>query len=147
MKEPASGSKPGARALRVYLIALMAGLVLQGAGSLLFRADPDLAGTAPSLVRGLLGIDPAHAWLHVGWGAAALAALLVARGAGFAVGLAMLFGVFYTAFGIWGVLVHHPLGLELDAFENGFHLVAGPLTLLLGTLAAAGRRHRRVAHA
>lgn len=40
-----------------------------------------------------------------------------------------------------GLLVHHPLGLELDALENGFHLIVGPLSLIVGGLALrAGAR-------
>ena len=63
------------------------------------------------------------------------------------VGLALLFGVFYTALAIWGVSVHHPLGLELDLPENIFHWVAGPLSLLLGwlNLSNPGRERPRTA--
>lgn len=48
--------------------------------------------------------------------------------------LALIFGGFYTALGVWGVLVFHPLGLEVDRLENAFHLVAGQLALLIGWL-------------
>jgi hypothetical protein len=50
--------------------------------------------------------------------------------------LALAFGVFYTSFGILGLVIHHPLGLHLDSFENTFHLTAGPLTLMIGAVAA-----------
>jgi hypothetical protein len=49
--------------------------------------------------------------------------------------LALIFGIFYTVLGIWGVLAYHPLGLELDLPENVFHLTAGTLTLVLDLLA------------
>lgn len=52
--------------------------------------------------------------------------------------LALVFGVFYTGLGVWGVMVYHPLGLELDLPENIFHLIAGPLALLLGVLSVGG---------
>lgn len=119
---------------RWYLVVLMAGLLLQGLGSLLFRLDPAMERSSPYVLRGALGIDVAHSWIHILWGAAGLVVLLVYRSPRAAVTLALVFGVFYTAFGILGVLTHHPLGLELDAFENTFHLTAGPLTLVVGLL-------------
>jgi hypothetical protein len=57
--------------------------------------------------------------------------------------LALIFGIFYTALGFWGVLAHHPLGLELDLLENLFHLTAGPLALMLGLLALLESRLHR----
>lgn len=126
-------------ALRRYLWVLMAGLLLQGLGSLLFRLVPALPASTPLLVRGTLGIDFWHAWVHIVWGAAGVALLATARSPRAAVALALVFGVFYSALGLLGVLVYHPLGLALDGFENGFHLTAGPLTLLLGALAARRR--------
>lgn len=118
--------------LRAYMGFLMTGLLIQGLGSLLFRLDPPLASAAPYLVRGVLGIDFWHAWIHILWGALSLALLLAAPTRRIAVGLALVFGAFYTLLGIAGVAVHHPFGLELDLFENAFHLTAGPATLLVG---------------
>ncbi len=73
--------------------------------------------------------------MHIAWGAAGVLILARRRDAQTASRLALTFGVFYTAFGILGVSVHHPLGLELGIFENTFHFTAGPLTLAVGLLA------------
>lgn len=121
---------------RRYLFVLMGGLLVQGLGSLLFRLQPALAAASPFAIRGVFGIDFWHAWIHIGWGAAGLAVLLAYPTRRAAVGLALAFGVFYTAFGVLGVTTHHPFGLELDLLENGFHLLAGPLTLAIGLLGA-----------
>src|SRR4051794_14577513 len=121
--------------LRFYLWVLMGGLLLQGIGSLFFRLVPALPANMPLLVRGAFGIDFWHAWIHIGWGLAGLAVLRVAPTRAPPMWLALSFGLFYTMLGIWGVLAHHPLGLELDLPENLFHLTAGPLSLLLGVLA------------
>jgi len=122
--------------LRWYLWVLMGGLLVQGLGSLMFRLAPALPAAAPYLVRGALGIDRWHAWIHIVWGTAGVVLLAVQPTLRAAARLALVFGVFYTALGLLGVIVYHPLGLELDWFENAFHLTAGPLTLLLGLVAA-----------
>jgi hypothetical protein len=110
--------------LHGYLWVLMSGLLVQGLG--------------PYLIRGLFGIDFWHAWIHIGWGAAGVA-LLARRYTSYTAGtLALAFGAFYSVLAIVGVTIHHPFGLELDVFENGFHLVAGPTTLLLGGLSWRG---------
>jgi hypothetical protein len=106
------------RAARRYLAVLMAGLLLQGAGSLVFRLQPDLAAPAPLVVRGVFGIDFWHAWIHIAWGLAGLVLLVLLPSRRAACALALSFGAFYTAFGVLGVLVHHPLGLELDLLEK-----------------------------
>ena len=123
-----------ANVLRWYLWILMGGLLLQGLGSLLFRLMPALAAQMPLLVRGAFGIDFWHAWIHIIWGLAGLVVLKTSRTSQRLVYLALIFGVFYTALGVWGVLAVHPLGLELDLPENAFHLVAGPIALVLGWL-------------
>jgi hypothetical protein len=124
------------RSIRAYLLVLMGGLLVQGLGSLLFRLQPELAAASPLVVRGVFGIDFWHSWVHIAWGGAGLGLLVARPSRRPAVVLALVFGVFYTAFGVLGVTVHHPLGLELGVLENGFHLVAGPLTLLVGLLGA-----------
>jgi hypothetical protein len=136
-----------ARGLRWYLWVLMIGLFLQGLGSLLFRLAPALAADAPYLIRSILGIDFWHAWVHIVWGIIGVVLLLARPSRGAAIWLALVFGVFYTALGILGVTIHHPLGLELDDFENGFHLTAGPATLLFGALVAIGPVRERPAAA
>ena len=83
--------------LRWYLAVLMGGLFLQGVGSLIFRLTPALAAAAPYVVRGIFGIDYWHAWIHIVWGAVGCVALDVQRTRRAAVGLALIFGLFYTA--------------------------------------------------
>jgi len=122
--------------VRGYLYVLMGGLFLQGVGSLLFRTVSSLPAHSPLLVRGVFGIDFWHSWVHILWGAAGLALLIARPGAEVATRLALVFGVFYTTLGVLGVGLHHPFGLQLGNFENSFHLTAGPLTLLIGALAA-----------
>lgn len=58
------------RVLRPYLWVLMGGLLVQGAGSLIFRLIPALPEHSPLLVRGAFGIDFWHALIHIAWGAA-----------------------------------------------------------------------------
>jgi Domain of unknown function (DUF4383) len=128
-----------ARFVRGYLLVVLGGLFLQGVGSLLFRLLPRLPTSSPLLVRGVFGIDFWHSWIHILWGAAGVALLRLRRDERTAARLALVFGVFYTTLGVLGVSLHHPLGLELDVFENTFHLTAGPLTLLVGGLATLRR--------
>jgi hypothetical protein len=120
------------RLLRRYLWVLMGGLLVQGAGSLIFRLMPALPEHSPLLVRGAFGIDFWHALIHIAWGAAGVAVLRASISTRPLILLTLVFGVFYTAFGLWGSVQDHPLGLELDLPENLFHLVAGPLSLVIG---------------
>jgi len=119
----------------VYLWILMGGLLVQGIGSAIFRIVPSLPTHMPLLARGAFGIDFWHAWIHILWGVAGLTVLASSRTREPLIRLALTFGVFYTLLGVWGVLTHHPLHLELDLPENVFHLTAGPLSLLVGLLA------------
>jgi hypothetical protein len=125
--------------LPIYLWVLMGGLLVQGIGSAIFRIVPSVPAQMPLLVRGAFGIDFWHAWIHILWGVAGLAVLAISRTRESLIRLAVIFGVFYTLLGAWGVLAHHPLNLELDLPENVFHLTAGPLSLLVGLLAPLGK--------
>jgi hypothetical protein len=122
--------------LRWYLWFLMIGLLLQGLVSLVFRLAPSVDAAMPYLVRGIFGIDLWHAWIHIVWGSLSIMILARSSARQTPVWLALGFGTFYTALAIAGILIHHPLGLELDVFENAFHLTAGPATLLLGICGA-----------
>ena len=46
--------------------------------------------------------------------------------------LTLLFGVFYTALGVLGLILYYPFGLHLGPGENVFHLVVGPAALVVG---------------
>jgi len=125
----------GARALQVYLWVVMAGLLVQGAGSLLLDSRPDLRVVAPFLLATVMNGNPPHAWLHIVWGVAGLFVLATFRSAAARIRLGLTFGVFYTLLGFFGIAVHHPFGMRLEFPENAFHLTVGPLMLLLTWLA------------
>ena len=55
------------------------------------------------------------------------------------IGLGLVFGTFYTLLGIIGVVVSNAFGLQLVLSENAFHLIVGPLTLILTFLALFSR--------
>lgn len=59
-------------------------------------------------------------------------ALLLKRKPRQIAGLALVFGVFYVGLAVLGVAVYHPIGLQLDFYENAFHWTVGPPTLGLG---------------
>jgi hypothetical protein len=122
-----------------YLGGLGVGLLAQGTLSLVLDAA-DLASN--QLPQRFANSDPVHAAIHVLWGIVMV--VLVRRGLpdAAAAQLAVAFGVFYTALGIAGVVVHHPLGLRLDRGENVFHLVVGPVTLAVGLITGARVRER-----
>ena len=123
--------------LRPYLVILGATLLGQG----LVSWALDWSGHASNqLPNRFANSDPRHAFIHVAWGAVML--ILLARGLDErgCVRLALVFGVFYTALAVLGLVVHHPLGLRLDRGENVFHLLVGPITLTLGLVALRAQR-------
>jgi hypothetical protein len=123
--------------LRGYLVVVGAVLLLQGSTSLLMHEvfDVDLSSW-----HGLLTTDDRHAALHVVWGA-----LIVPAAAGVGetalLGLGFVFGTFYLALAVLGVVVHDPFGLRLGFGENAFHWIIGPLALVLAL--ARARELRR----
>jgi hypothetical protein len=120
------------KALRIYLLAIGAVLLGQGSASLLLHEglDADLSGW-----HGLLTTDDRHAALHVVWGALVLPVAALAGDATL-VGLGYVFGVFYVALAILGVVVHDPFGLRLGYGENAFHWIIGPVALVLAFAAS-----------
>ncbi len=138
--------------VRVYVLILGAGLVLEGGGLLL----ADWLG----LSAGFGTSDRRHNLLHVVWGIALLGIWISARGrdATRVIWASLVFGAFYVALGILGLTIDRPFGLVLGPGENVFHFTVGPLALLLGAwalkatndraaslpvpLAAPGRRRR-----
>ena len=118
-----------------YVWFLMAGLLAQGAGSLILDNDPGLREATPLLLATIMNGNPPHAWLHIVWGTGGLAFLALFRTFGARLGLGFVFGTFYTLLGFLGIAVHDPFGLRLALPENAFHLTVGPLMLILSYLA------------
>jgi hypothetical protein len=112
------------RLCRLYCLIVGAGLVAEGAALLVGQGLNLLVGDVP------------HNLLHVGWGLAILVLLKFER----ASVVALVFGVFYTALAISGVVVHDPFGLQLGPGENVFHFIVGPLALLLGVWSSISAR-------
>lgn len=115
--------------LRTYLWVLGPGILLQGLASVALRAAHI---DAPPAVLPWVNADRLHAIIHITWGLAMMALLAQRGGELRLVQLALVFGVFYTILAFLGMLMHHPFGLELGPGENAFHVVVGPLALLLG---------------
>ena len=113
--------------LRGYLGVLGAVLLLQGSASLLLHEglDVDIGGW-----HGLLTTDDRHAVLHIAWGAVLLPAAARASDRAL-IALGFVFGVFYSALALLGILVDDPFGLRLGVGENAFHAIVGPLGLVL----------------
>lgn len=122
-----------------YLWLVMAGLLLQGGGSLLLDLRPDAQAATPYVLATVMNGNPPHAVLHIVWGAAGLAILALFRSAGARLLLGLVFGLFYTGLGFLGIAVHDPFGMRLMLPENVFHLTVGPLMLVLTYLAWRGR--------
>lgn len=122
-----------------YLWLVMAGLLLQGAGSLLLDLRSDVQAATPYLLATVMNGNPPHAVLHIAWGAAGLAILALFRSGGARLLLGLVFGLFYTSLGFLGIAVHDPFGMRLLLPENVFHLTVGPLMLVLTALAWRSR--------
>jgi len=124
------------RLVRLYVLALGAGLLVEGGGLLLVQAMalPLPVGTN----------DTRHNLLHVVWGIALLGIVLVPRGRSShrVAWAAVVFGVFYIALGVLGVVVDRPFGLLLGPGENAFHFTVGPLALLFGVWALSRPAYR-----
>jgi hypothetical protein len=123
-----------ARVARGYMLALGAALFLEGGGLLLLDALGDARPPLP-----IASGDARHNALHVVWGAAILLVLLSSRGAARAPMLALVFGIFYTALAVLGILIDRPFGLLLGPGENVFHWTVGPLALGLGVWSSMRR--------
>jgi hypothetical protein len=125
---------------RLYVWAVMAGLLVQGAGSLVLDSNDGLRLKLPYLLATVMNGNPPHAWLHVVWGVGGLLLLSLFRTFEAGIALGFLFGAFYTLLGFLGIVVHHPFGMRLELPENVFHLTVGPLMLLLTTLSFSSKR-------
>ncbi|MBW4619156.1 MAG: hypothetical protein KME17_07325 [Cyanosarcina radialis HA8281-LM2] len=126
--------------LRFYLWLLGTALLLQGTISLLLI----LANIEPlEYLAKLLTSDRLHAAIHIGWGMAILGLLKTVNRDRFLAGLGFAFGGFYLMLGVLGAIAEYPLGMTLRWSEDLFHLVVGPVALLLSwkTLTLKGDRH------
>jgi hypothetical protein len=116
----------GPRLLRWYLWAVGAGLLAQGALTLVFLAISDEGARR---THGVLNHDARHGVLHVVWGLALLALVIRVHHPRPLVAGAIVFGVFYLALAVLGMATHNPFGLRLGPGENGFHLIVGSSAL------------------
>ncbi len=121
--------------LQVYIWFVMALLLIQGSGSLALRLSPALEAVTPLLIATIMNGNLPHAILHVVWGTFGLVYMFTLRGERERLALGLLFGVFYTLLGFLGIIFLNPFGLRLGWPENLFHLVVGPLMLLLSIFA------------
>jgi hypothetical protein len=124
---------------QIFLGLLGAGLLGQGTASLLLAS---LGLASNHLPQRFANSDPLHASIHVIWGVAMIALVLLGLSDADATGLALIFGVFYTGLAIAGLAIHHPLGMRLDRGENVFHLLVGPGSLAVGLAAVLRPRER-----
>ncbi len=113
-----------ARVVRLYGLVVGAGLLLEGGLLLLL----DLLRIAPG--------DSRHNALHVVWGLAIVGLLAIRPAPRRTLLVVGIFGCFYSALALAGVLVTNPLGLALGPGENVFHFTVGPLALALSAWAA-----------
>jgi hypothetical protein len=110
----------------LYILVLGAGLILDGALLLVLNA-------LGAQISGVNTTDVPHNVLHVVSGIVLLAVSV--RSQVRAMWAAVVFGAFYTALGIIGLTIDRPFGLQLGPGENAFHLIVGPLALVMGAWA------------
>lgn len=122
-----------AQAPRLYAWVAGGFLLLQGTSTLLFRLVPALDAAFPALLA-VTQMIPVHSLLHIATGLLALGFLYLAgpRGPWW---FALLFGVFYTALGLTGLVTEAQFGLGLQTFDHPFHLLAGVPGLVAAAVA------------
>ena len=129
---------------RLYIWFLMAGLLVQGAGSLLMWFSADAKALTPVVLSTIMNGNPPHAWLHIVWGAGGLGYLFLFRSFRARITLGFVFGTFYTLLGLAGLFDHSLFGMRLELPENIFHLTVGPSTLLIAWLAQRAESGRPI---
>lgn len=123
--------------LRAYLALIGALLLVQGVISVVLHGSR--FGTTES-THGLVTVSLRHAAIHVVWGLVLLAVLALRPSEPTLVAAALVFGVFYGALTVLGIVLDDPFGLPLGLGENAFHATIASvaflaiLALLLGEL-------------
>src|SRR5258708_3313422 len=135
IKHWAAHAQSASQGLQLYIWFVMALLLVQGSGSLALRLWPALAAVTPVLIATIMNGNMPHAILHIVWGTFGLVWMFTLHGDRDRLALGLLFGVFYTLLGFMGIIFFNPFGLRLGWPDNLFHLVVGPLMLLLSIFA------------
>jgi hypothetical protein len=125
-------SQRAARLVRGYLFFFGSILLVQGMLSLGLLLVSDRFAKASD---GVLGSEPRHPLIHIAWGVAMLIAVRLSPDARSLARFTLVFGVFYVGLGVTGMVLDNPLGMQLGRGENRFHLLVGPIALVLGALA------------
>ncbi len=126
---------PASQVLQLYIWFVMALLLVQGSGSLALRLSPALEAATPWLLATIMNGNVPHAILHIVWGPFGLVWMFTLHEERERLTLGFLFGAFYTLLGFLGIIFLNPFGLRLGWPENLFHLVVGPLMLMLSLFA------------
>jgi hypothetical protein len=124
--------------VRVYVLVLGAGLLLEGGGLLILDSLGISTGFGTS--------DTRHNVLHVVSGIVLLGIWAASRwrDATRVIWASLVFGAFYIALGVLGLTVDRPFGMVLGPGENVFHFTVGPLALGLGAWALMTTSDRAV---
>ena len=125
-------SLSAARLLSQYLWLVGLTLLVHGGAVLLMTV---IQLPLPAIVARAVRPNPLYGLIHLSWGIAI--GLVLRHGdrprskSRKLVRLGLIVGVFYLAFGIMGLFIYHPAGMQLDRAENLFHLLVGAIALLL----------------
>jgi hypothetical protein len=106
--------------LRVYVLGVGALLLVQGTLSVFLHGTR--FGTTES-THGLITVSLRHAAIHVAWGLATAALVLLRADDRVFVAFAAVFVVFYGALTVLGLALEDPFGLPLGIGENAFHAI------------------------
>lgn len=121
--------------LQSYLRLLGGILLVHGVVALLL---PDLSTELPRLLVRLLRTDPTHAIIHVIWGAILLWQVPFTQQSTLkrqrVLRIGFTFSIFYLGLGFLGILIQHPIGMQLDRGENVFHILIGSTALILSSI-------------
>jgi hypothetical protein len=99
---------------------------------------------ANKATHGVLSADNHHPWIHIGYGALIVWALLARRPERELALFTTVFGSLYLGFAVLGALTDDPLGIRLGPGENVFHLVVGTSALFFGLRSLYMQRAGRI---